>query len=540
MKMAVLLYAGIAAGCLLAGRILIHYFQLESYQFPGYFRTLRRNLLKALLPGILMTILFTVSFGLLSVFTTEFRWFHYLILAAVMTGGGFMTGKTCSEKKAKKALVFTPRIKRLYAVALIVFILLLILLGSAAQNPADRLGMRGRAASVLILLFPLFLPLWIAMAGLLAWPVEKMISEMYFRDAQRILKERKDLIRIGITGSWGKTSVKFILGTLLEEKYHTLVTPASFNTPMGVTKVIRSRLEPGHRVFVAEMGARHVGDIKEMCRLVHPQIGILTSVGPQHLDTFKTVERVAKTKYELIDALPEDGTAVFADDGDIVRSLYEKTVKEKLISGLDPQNCDVWAENISISGEGSSFDLCTTDVRIPCRTELLGELNIRNILVCACLCLRLGLSAEQIARGIKKIHPVEHRLQLIPNPGGMTVIDDAFNSNIRGAEQAFKVLKEMSGNRILVTPGMVELGDMEAEMNRNLGRAAAGCCDTAILVGKKRSEAIASGLLENGFRKENIIVANSLEEAAELLKARVKPGDTVLFENDLPDNYTEG
>ena len=540
MKMAVLLYAGIAAGCLLAGRILIHYFQLESYQFPGYFRTLRRNLLKALLPGILMTILFTVSFGLLSVFTTEFRWFHYLILAAVMTGGGFMTGKTCSEKKAKKALVFTPRIKRLYAVALIVFILLLILLGSAAQNPADRLGMTGRAASVLILLFPLFLPLWIAMAGLLAWPVEKMISEMYFRDAQRILKERKDLIRIGITGSWGKTSVKFILGTLLEEKYHTLVTPASFNTPMGVTKVIRSRLEPGHRVFVAEMGARHVGDIKEMCRLVHPQIGILTSVGPQHLDTFKTVERAAKTKYELIDALPEDGTAVFADDGDIVRSLYEKTVKEKLISGLDPQNCDVWAENISISGEGSSFDLCTTDVRIPCRTELLGELNIRNILVCACLCLRLGLSAEQIARGIKKIHPVEHRLQLIPNPGGMTVIDDAFNSNIRGAEQAFKVLKEMSGNRILVTPGMVELGDMEAEMNRNLGRAAAGCCDTAILVGKKRSEAIASGLLENGFRKENIIVANSLEEAAELLKARVKPGDTVLFENDLPDNYTEG
>ena len=540
MKMAVLLYAGIAAGCLLAGRILIHYFQLVSYQFPGYFRTLRRNLLKALLPGILMTILFTVSFGLLSVFTTEFRWFHYLILAAVMTGGGFMTGKTCSEKKAKKALVFTPRIKRLYAVALIVFILLLILLGSAAQNPADRLGMRGRAASVLILLFPLFLPLWIAMAGLLAWPVEKMISEMYFRDAQRILKERKDLIRIGITGSWGKTSVKFILGTLLEEKYHTLVTPASFNTPMGVTKVIRSRLEPGHRVFVAEMGARHVGDIKEMCRLVHPQIGILTSVGPQHLDTFKTVERVAKTKYELIDALPEDGTAVFADDRDIVRSLYEKTVKEKLISGLDPQNCDVWAENISISGEGSSFDLCTTDVRIPCRTELLGELNIRNILVCACLCLRLGLSAEQIARGIKKIHPVEHRLQLIPNPGGMTVIDDAFNSNIRGAEQAFKVLKEMSGNRILVTPGMVELGDMEAEMNRNLGRAAAGCCDTAILVGKKRSEAIASGLLENGFRKENIIVANSLEEAAELLKARVKPGDTVLFENDLPDNYTEG
>ena len=537
--MAVLLYAGIAAGCLLAGRILIHYFQLESYQFPGYFRTLRRNILKAVMPGVLMTALFVVSFAAMSVIAAEFRWFHYLILAAVMVAGGFLTGRKCSEKKAKKALVFTPRIKRLYAMSMIVFMLLLLLLGSTAGNAADRFSVWGRSASFLILFFPLFLPLWIALAGLAAWPVEKAISEMYFRDAQRILKERKDLIRIGITGSWGKTSVKFILGTLLEEKYHTLVTPASFNTPMGVTKVIRSRLEPGHRVFVAEMGARHVGDIKEMCRLVHPQIGILTSVGPQHLDTFRTVERVAKTKYELIDALPEDGLAVFADDDDIVRGLYEKTTREKLISGLDPETCDVWAENIIVSEAGSSFDLCTADSRTHCRTELLGELNIRNIVVCACLCMKLGMTPEQISRGIEKIRPVEHRLQLISNPGGMTVIDDAFNSNIRGAEQAFRVLKEMKGNRILVTPGMVELGDREEEMNRNLGRAAAGCCDTAILVGKKRSEAIVSGLYENGFPKDRIIVVNSLEEAAELLKKMMRPGDTVLFENDLPDNYTE-
>ena len=537
--MAVLLYAGIAAGCLLAGRILIHYFQLESYQFPGYFRTLQRNILKAVMPGVLMTAFFVVSFAAMSVITAEFRWFHYLILAAVMVAGGFLTGRKCSEKKAKKALVFTPRIKRLYAMSMIVFMLLLILLGSTAGNAADRFSVWGRTASFLILFFPLFLPLWIALAGLAAWPVEKAISEMYFRDAQRILKERKDLIRIGITGSWGKTSVKFILGTLLEEKYHTLVTPASFNTPMGVTKVIRSRLEPGHRVFVAEMGARHVGDIKEMCRLVHPQIGILTSVGPQHLDTFRTVERVAKTKYELIDALPEDGLAVFADDDDIVRGLYEKTTREKLISGLDPETCDVWAENIIVSEAGSSFDLCTADSRTHCRTELLGELNIRNIVVCACLCMKLGMTPEQISRGIEKIRPVEHRLQLISNPGGMTVIDDAFNSNIRGAEQAFRVLKEMKGNRILVTPGMVELGDREEEMNRNLGRAAAGCCDTAILVGKKRSEAIVSGLYENGFPKDRIIVVNSLEEAAELLKKMMRPGDTVLFENDLPDNYTE-
>ena len=156
-------------------------------------------------------------------------------------------------------------------------------------------------------LLPLLLPLWVALGGLLAWPIEKLVSEMYFRDAQKKLAARPDIIKIGITGSYGKTSVKFILGTILQEKYQTLITPSSFNTPMGVTKIIRERLTPATQVFVAEMGARHVGDIKELCRLVHPRYGVLTSVGPQHLDTFHTLERIKNTKYELMDAVPADG-----------------------------------------------------------------------------------------------------------------------------------------------------------------------------------------------------------------------------------------
>jgi UDP-N-acetylmuramoyl-tripeptide--D-alanyl-D-alanine ligase len=149
------------------------------------------------------------------------------------------------------------------------------------------------------------------------------------------------------------------------------------------------------------------------------------------------------------------------------------------------------------------------------------------------------MTGEQIARGIGKIAPVEHRLQLIPNPGGMTVIDDAFNSNIRGAEQAFRVLKEMPGTRYLITPGMVELGSQEEELNREFGKMAAECCDVAILIGKKRSEAIARGMTGNGFPKEKILVAGSLEEATAMMRRSVRAGDTVLFENDLPDNYSE-
>lgn len=534
MILSALLSAAVAAGCLLSARILLHYFQLESYQFPGYFRTVRRNPGRALFPGLCMTAFLVLV--LLAVYLSGGRekttGKTFIIAGAVLlVCVGYVTGKKFSEKQAKKAFVFTPRIKRLYAVSMIVMTLILYL--------AVLITGREPEHNACFFAFPLFLPLWIALCGLLAWPIEKAISELYFRDAQRILRERKDLIRIGITGSWGKTSVKFILGTILEEKYHTLVTPASYNTPMGVTKVIRSRLEPGHRVFVAEMGARHVGDIREMCRLVHPQIGILTSVGPQHLDTFRTVERVAKTKYELIEALPENGEAFFADDGGCCRDLYQKTAVPKHLTGLDPEKDEIWAEEISYSPEGSSFILCSLNDRVPCSTQLLGELNIRNILLCASVAVALGLSMEQIARGISRICPVEHRLQLIRHPGGLNVIDDAFNSNIRGAKQAFQVLKQFPQKRVIVTPGMVELGAKEYEMNREFGEAMADCCDTAVLVGKKRSEAIRAGMNEKGFPAESIRVVSSLEEATILMREITGAGDTVLFENDLPDNYTE-
>ena len=536
MLLSVLLSMGIAAGCLLSGRILLHYFQLESYQFPGYFRTVRRNLLKSVLPGYIFMLLLGISLGLFSLMLPENgnMFLFSLAEAVILAAGGWAIGKRLSEKHAKKAFVLTPRVKRLYIISFIVLTLLVCVIVHMINGPAKRIG------SAVLIVFPMLLPLWIALCGLLAWPVEKAISEMYFRDAQRILRERKDLIRIGITGSWGKTSVKFILGTILEEKYRTLVTPASFNTPMGVTKVIRTRLEPGHRVFIAEMGARHVGDIKEMCRLVHPEIGLITSVGPQHLDTFKTVESVAGTKYELIEALPADGEAFFADDDGICRQLYDKTRITRHLTGLDKERDEVWAEEIAYSQKGTEFILCTRDGRYPCHTQLLGELNIRNILLCASVAIRLGLTKDQIIRGISRVQPVEHRLQLISHPEGLSVIDDAFNSNIRGAKQAFQVLKQFPAKRIIVTPGMVELGSQENEMNREFGAAMADCCDTAVLVGKKRCEPIAEGLKSCGFPAESIITVSSLDEAAELLRSITGAGDTVLFENDLPDNYSEG
>ena len=533
-----LLALGVGVSSLLASRVLLHYFQLESYQFPGYFRTVKRNFVRASLPGAVMTVYLTL---LLLIHRSIDRRFHdgsivclLVALAAVALAllGGWWCRSILQAKKAKKPFVVTMRVKRTWITSAVVFTLLCALIGFLLRGDEPRLYFIG--------LFPLLLPLWVALAGLLAWPIEKLVSEMYFRDAQKKLAARPDLIKIGITGSYGKTSVKFILGTILQEKFQVLVTPSSFNTPMGVTRIIREKLMPAHQVFVAEMGARHVGDIKELCRLVHPHHGVLTSVGPQHLDTFRTLERIKSTKYELMDAIPDGGCCFFPDDKDICRELFDKTRKEKRLCSVhsSTDDADVWATDIRVSPQGSTFVLHTMNDEIACQTRLLGEHNIQNIVLAATVGIHLGMTLRQVARGISKIMPVEHRLQLIPS-SGVTIIDDAFNSNPNGARAALKVLKDFEGRRIIITPGMVELGAGEEQFNYDFGKTMAECVDVAILVGRKHTAPIARGLKEAGFPEANLFVVSTLEEAGAILRQIGRPGDVALFENDLPDNYSD-
>ena len=533
-----LIALGVALSSLTASRSLMHYFQLESYQFPGYFRTLKRNFLRAIVPGLVLTVYLTLlllihrSVDRVLAEGSVLRVLVALCAVALAIVGGWWVRGLMQAHKAKKPFVVTMRVKRTYITSAILFTLLCALIGVLLKGAEPRLYFIG--------LFPLLLPLWVALGGLCAWPAEKLVSEMYFRDAQKKLASRPDLIKIGITGSYGKTSVKFILGTILQEKFQVLVTPSSFNTPMGVTRIIREKLMPAHQVFVAEMGARHVGDIKEMCRLVHPHHGVLTSVGPQHLDTFHSLDRIKSTKYELMDAIPDGGCCFFPDDKAICRELFDKTRKEKRLCSIHPgaDDADVWATDIHVSPAGSSFVLHTMSDEVTCQTRLLGEHNIQNIILAATVGLRLGMTLKQIARGISRIAPVEHRLQLIPSTG-VTIIDDAFNSNPMGAQAALRVLREFEGRRIIITPGMVELGEGEDVFNHEFGLMMADCVDVAILVGKKHTSPIARGLKEAGFPQENLHVVSTLDEATAILRQIGRPGDVALFENDLPDNYSE-
>ncbi len=539
----VLLPISEAAAMVLAARVLLHYFQLESYQFQGYFKTVGRQWRRAFLPGLALNAAYVLCFWALSGLLNA-ESFFFLPAAAVQLILGFLLFRQAVKTPQKKKFALTARMKRLYA-ALALVCLAAVYLNIKGLGAADSLeradaSRGGLLALILFYLRPsLFLPLLVALAGVTALPIERLIFHLYFRDAEKKLLENPRLIRIGITGSYGKTSTKFILAEILSQKYNVLATPASFNTPMGVTRIIRERLTPAHQVFIGEMGARHVGEIKELSRLVHPVIGILTAVGPQHLDTFRTVERIEKTKYELIDALPKDGMAVFLNDDGIVYKLYEKTGKPKMLAGRE--GADAWATDVSVSPQGSHFTLHLGDWEpFEVTTALLGRHNISNILAACCVAKHLGLNQEQIRRGILQCRPVEHRLQLLKTPGGVTVIDDAFNTNPTSSKEALKVLSSFPGRRVIVTPGMVELGAEEAKYNQEFGRAMAQSVDVAVLVGKKHTEPIRRGLKEAGFPEDQIHTAASLDEAIAIVKGILRPGDVVMYENDLPDHYSEG
>ncbi|MBQ8954836.1 MAG: UDP-N-acetylmuramoyl-tripeptide--D-alanyl-D-alanine ligase, partial [Clostridia bacterium] len=313
-------------------RYYLHMLQLESYQLDGYLRWLKKNPDKhlggTLTIGVGATIAYYILWLLLRVFMKNAG---SSVAAGVITLIGFLLAAYMLDRRLhaqpeKKPIAYTPRMKRLYAC--------LCLIALAAAFILSAIGI---PAYILFVAVPY---LALAAGGAMT-PVEKAINNHYMNDARARLEARPDLIKIGITGSYGKTSTKFILATILSERYDVLATPASFNTPMGLTRVIRERLEDHHQVFIAEMGARHVGDIKELVDLVHPTIGLITSVGPQHLETFGDVATVADTKFELIEGLPQDGLAFFASDGGEVDKLYERARVKKFLTGTRGMRLDM-------------------------------------------------------------------------------------------------------------------------------------------------------------------------------------------------------
>ncbi len=434
-----------------------------------------------------------------------------------------------THKKSIKKLVFTARIKRLYITAIL--ILGISLFGSIYSF----YNTLGEASRVICIALSVVSPLLTVVIWLITFPVEKAVSQWYINDAKKILNAHKNLTVIGITGSYGKTTTKFILNRILSEKFNTVCTPQSFNTPMGVVRTVRGHIKPQTQMFVCEMGAKNVGDIKEICDIAHPDYAIITSVGEQHLDTFKSVDNVFKTKFELADAVTKKGGITLANlDSEGINSRKDKR-DDVIYFG---EGTKYSAKNITCSEDGTTFDLCLDGAQFTVSTRLLGLHSVSDILAAAAMAHILGVNENDIKFAIGSLKPTEHRLELKNYVNGSLLIDDAYNSNPEGCLEAVRVLGSFADKKkVIITPGLIELGSREYDCNYALGLEATKHCDVIILVGQNRSKPMMDAIATTEFNQENVYVVSSFKEAMEIYTPMANKDSVVLLENDLPDNY---
>jgi UDP-N-acetylmuramoyl-tripeptide--D-alanyl-D-alanine ligase len=539
-------FAGIAAVVALsalavrvAGRQhrLLHLFQLEHYEGARLMLWLRRR--RELAAPRELIALAALYGAAIADAAAGPQWVAGALLLA--SAPVAVLGVADWRREAVKPLVFTGRARRLLALALAPSILValaalvLAILGTSVAALAIALAL----GLALLALSP-----WVLLGANRALaPVQAQINRRYERSARRTLSEIDPLV-IGITGSYGKTTSKFCTGEVLGADRPTLVTPESFNSYLGVIRTINEHLEPHHRAFVVEMGMFRRGDIAELCELVRPRVGLITAIGPMHLERLGSIEAIAAAKGELLGALPPDGRFVTNADDPRCLELAGAAHVPVTLFGIDSEDAQVLAREIVLQDGHTRFSLHLDghdSPGLPVQAQLLGRHNVRNLLAAAAVAVALEIEPKRIVQGLQRVSAPAHRLQPIHNrAAGIVVIDDAYNSNPAGAEHALEVLRDHPARRrLLVTPGMVELGEQEDEHNRRFGEQAAAACDLAILVGRSRTAPIREGLASAGMNGENVHVVGDIREATEVLGRLTRAGDVVLFENDLPDTYAE-
>lgn len=381
----------------------------------------------------------------------------------------------------------------------------------------------------------------VEIANIIDAPLNKFVYLYYLRKAKKKLAEYNNLKVVGITGSYGKTSSKNILNEILSSKYITRPTPKNYNTSYGLMMTINNYMDKFDEVLIAEMGAYTRGEIKKLCDFVKPKYGILTVIGQAHMESFGSQENIQKAKFELIESLPEDGIAILnMDDPLQVNYELKNKVQVKWVA-IDNKDADVFATNLKCGRSGMEFDCHFNGNKVHLKTRLLGSYNIYNILASVALGIEMGIDINDIKSSVASLKSTEHRLEL-KKVGDIYMLDDAYNSNPVGASGALDVLKGMYGTRVVVTPGMVELGKLEHEKNYEFGKKIATSCDYVILIGEKKTKVIYDALIDSKFDKDNIFVLNNVSDSYGVINALKEDNVDIyaLFENDLPDIYMEG
>ncbi len=534
---AALCLAMIAALMRAAGRAhrLLHFLQLEHYEGARLLMWLRRRSsrrLKLELAGLL-----AVYAGAVAARASGEVWLAalLLLLSCVIAYEGVAEW----TMRAVKPLVLTPRARRLLATALTPA--LIVALGAV---PVAVLAPSALAIGVVLLTSWLLLALSahvLLSAKLLLAPLERRVNSRFVDAAERRLREVAPL-RIGITGSYGKTTTKLCVGAVLSADRKTLVSPASFNSHLGLVRTINEHLKQTDEAFVAEMGMFRRGDIAQLCELVRPSIGVLTAIGPMHLERLGSMESIMAAKGELMEALPADGFFITNGDDPRCLAIAKRSSAPVTLFAVENEDAQVRASSVKMEGGRTHFDLVIEgDEAAHVSAALLGAHNVCNMLAAAAVGWVLGIDPRKIASALETVAPPQHRLSSIHNDStGVVVLDDAYNSNPVGAAAALEVLREHAAKRrLLVTPGMVELGELEEQLNRSFGERAGEVCDLVILVGGVRTRPMSEGLVASGMSERDIHVVADMAAATALLARLTRRGDVVLFENDLPDTYLD-
>lgn len=563
--LSILLVTSVLVFSLKRNLVYLHIFQQQEYDNYRMFTWIINNRAIDKRLSIALCLIFCINLLIFYkyIFLQKYIKFIVSCILIIIPIGGFAYLEKNPIKFAKKPLILTGRAKRIFYLALFFnFISTLIILFN--------INLKNYLIQLLLIVH--LIPVYLIMANICLMPIENYIQNKYWKLATAQLAKCKPLI-IGITGSFGKTTVKHFLGYILQQADHTLITAGSINSPMGITKVIIEELNASHKYFVVEMGAYGIGSINKICQLTPPVFGIITAIGSAHYERFKDLENVAKAKFELIEAVIKNSNSLdnFKSSSDSGKSATNIIINEQVLNTnyakkyleehksfiqiLDPNSIS----NVVQLKTGLSWELKIDGVNEKIVTPIFGSHNVANLSLACLAAYNLKVPMPIIINALKTMPQVNHRLE-IKQQNNYTIIDDAYNANPEGFKSGLELLNflhtsnnkgiklnqeiEVSkenqvtqGRKILVTPGLIELGSKHEEEHFNLGLLAAKYVDLALIVNPSRIKSFLAGFKQNSNADQLLISLDSWQQAQNWLNINCKANDVVLIANDLPDLY---
>ncbi len=401
---------------------------------------------------------------------------------------------------------------------------LLVLTGTVIQIIVLKIG-----GVIWFLAFDILMPLIASVIVLFFQPIAVLRRNMIIKKARKKRSRFKDIIVIGITGSYGKTSTKDFLYAFLSEKYHVLKTEENQNSEFGISQCVLNRLKPEHRFFVCEMGAYNKGGVNLLCSIVKPKIGILTGINEQHMATFGSQEKIINTKFELIESLPEDGIGVFNKDNLIIEeNAKNMKVKSKIFCSTK-EKADIWAENITVKKDSLSFNVSSSDNdSAKFNLPLLGRQNVENLLMAAAVAKKLGLNLKEMAAG--KINLCHMGMKL--KRGKFNVIDTTYSANPNGVISHLEYLNVWQGKKAIIMPCLIELGKEAKKVHFQIGQKIGKTCNLAVITSKEYFEEIKEGAEQEGMK--NVVFQENPKKIFSLLKDFSCTQDIILLEGRVP------